>query len=279
MRQIYGVIGKPTGHSLSPAMHEAAFKELNIDGTYVAFEVEEDRLKQAIDGVRGLGISGLNVTIPHKVEVMKYLDEIDPIAERIGAVNTIVHKDHRLIGYNTDGEGYLQALLPIIPRPLEEMRVLILGAGGAAKGVAISLALHGVKELCISNRTVSKADALVQECSSITKSSSMPITLAQARLTEFDLIVNTTSIGMTPNVEQMPLSLEMIARGGVVSDLIYTPSKTRWLKDAESRGAIVQNGLEMFINQGALAFEKWTGKDAPREVMKKKVKEILGGTR
>lgn len=278
MRQMYGVIGNPIGHSLSPAMHEAAFKELNIDGTYVAFEVEEDQLKQAIDGVRGLGIRGLNVTIPHKVEVMKYLDEIDPIAERIGAVNTIVHKDHRLIGYNTDGEGYLQALLPIIAKPLKEMRVLILGAGGAAKGVAISLALHGVKELCISNRTVSKADALAKECSAITHSSSMPITFAQARLTEFDLIINTTSIGMTPNVEQMPLSLEMIAPGVIVSDLIYTPSKTRWLKDAKSRGAIVQNGLEMFINQGALAFEKWTGKNAPREVMKRKVKEILGGT-
>lgn len=277
VRHVYGVIGNPIGHSLSPDMHEAAFKELNIEGTYVAFEVREDQLKRAIDGVRGLGISGMNVTIPHKVEVMKYLDEIDPLAEKIGAVNTIDHKDGKLVGYNTDGEGYLQALLPILPKPLKGMRVLILGAGGAAKGVAISLALHGVKELSISNRTVSKADALAEECSSITHSSSMPITLAQARLTEFDLIVNTTSIGMTPNVDQMPLSLEMIARGVVVSDLIYTPFKTRWLRDAEARGAIVQNGLDMFVNQGALAFEKWTGKDAPREIMKKKVIEKLGG--
>lgn len=277
MRQVYGVIGNPIGHSLSPAMLEAAFKEVNIDATYVAFEVKEDQLKQAIDGVRGLGISGLNVTIPHKVAVMEYLDEIDPIAERLGAVNTIVRKGNKLIGYNTDGKGYLQALLPILPKSLKEMRVLVLGAGGAAKGVAVTMAMDGVKEMCISNRTVSKAEELAKECSSHTRASSLPIALAQARLTEFDLIVNTTSIGMTPHVDQMPLSLEMIARGVVVSDLIYTPFKTMWLKDAEARGAIIQNGVEMFVNQGAVAFEKWTGVEAPRKVMKKKVMDKLGG--
>jgi shikimate dehydrogenase len=278
VRQVYGVIGNPIGHSLSPVMFEAAFKELNIDATYVAFEVKENQLKQAIDGVRSLGISGLNVTIPHKVAVMEFLDEIDPLAKQLGAVNTIVHEDNKLIGYNTDGEGYLEALLPVLPKPLKEMRVLILGAGGAAQGVALTMAIYGVKEMCISNRTVSKAEELAKECSSLTSASSLPIRLAQARLTEFDLIINTTSIGMTPNVDQMPLSLGMIARGAVVSDLIYTPSKTRWLKDAEQRGAIIQNGLEMFVNQGAIAFEKWTGEVAPRKVMKKEVMDKLGGT-
>ncbi|WP_416149287.1 shikimate dehydrogenase [Salipaludibacillus sp. HK11] len=277
MKQVYGVIGHPIGHSLSPIMHNVAFKEREIDATYLAFEVKENQLKQAIDGVRGLGVSGLNVTIPHKVNVMQYLDEIDPLAERIGAVNTIVHKENKLIGYNTDGEGYLQALLPILPKSLDNMRVLVLGAGGAAKGVAMAMTVHGVKEMCITNRTMEKADTLAHECSAITKVSTLPIALAQARLTEFDLIVNTTSIGMTPNVDQMPLSLEMIARGVVVSDLIYTPAKTRWLQDAEARGAIIQNGLGMFINQGALAFEKWTNQEAPRDIMRKKVVEKLGG--
>ncbi|WP_280768534.1 shikimate dehydrogenase [Salipaludibacillus daqingensis] len=277
MKQVYGVIGHPIAHSLSPAMHEAAFKECGIDGTYLAFEVKEEQVKQAIDGVRALGIKGLNVTIPHKVAVMEYLDEIDPVARQIGAVNTIVHKDNKLIGYNTDGQGYLQALLPVLPKALKDMRVLILGAGGAAKGVAVTMAMNGVKELVISNRTEKKANDLAEECSGLTNSSGLPISLAQARLTEFDLIINTTSIGMTPNVDQMPLSLEMIAKGVVVSDLIYTPSKTRWLKDAEARGAIIQNGLEMFVNQGALAFEKWTGQSAPRDVMSSKVKEKLGG--
>ncbi|PYZ94218.1 shikimate dehydrogenase [Salipaludibacillus keqinensis] len=277
MKQVYGVIGHPISHSLSPLMHQAAFNELNIDASYLAFDVHENRLKEAMDGVRGLGISGLNVTIPHKVNVMEYLDNIDPLAQRIGAVNTVVNRDGKLTGYNTDGEGYIQALLPVLPKTLNKMRVLILGAGGAAKGVAMTLGMTGAKELYIANRTIQRAEQLAEECSSLTNAAAISIQLAQARLTEFDLIVNTTSIGMTPHVDQMPLSLEMIARGVVVSDLIYTPSKTRWLREAERKGATIQNGLGMFINQGALAFEKWTGQDAPRELMKKTVVENLGG--
>ncbi|SER71350.1 shikimate dehydrogenase [Salipaludibacillus aurantiacus] len=277
MKQIYGVIGNPVGHSLSPDMHEEAFRELNINASYHAFLVPDNRLQQAVDGIRGLGIRGVNVTLPHKVEVMNFLDEIHPLAEEIGAVNTIVNENGKLTGYNTDGEGYVHGLMPILPKELKNIRALIIGAGGAAKAVAVTLAKYNIHGLVIANRTVEKAHELAKACEGWTDSSAINLGRAQARLTEFDLIINTTSIGMSPDTGKMPLSLETLSEGTVVSDLIYTPAKTRWLQDAEARGAIIQNGLDMFINQGALAFEKWTGQEAPREIMKKKVIGKLGG--
>jgi shikimate dehydrogenase len=259
-------------------MHKAAYEELSINADYHAFHVKEKDLKEAINGIRALGIQGINVTIPHKVSIIPYLDEVDPLAEEIGAVNTVVNVEGRLTGYNTDGEGYVHGLLPVLMKDLANMRTLIIGAGGAARGVSLTLAKYGAGELCITNRTESKASQLAADCCRFTKATTLPLEHVEAELTGFDLIINTTSIGMAPDTNSMPLSLEELRQDVIVSDLIYTPIKTRWLQVAEDKGAIIQNGLDMFVNQGALAFEKWTGKTAPKEVMKKKVLEKLGGT-
>ncbi|MGJ9381664.1 shikimate dehydrogenase [Salipaludibacillus sp. CF4.18] len=277
MKQVYGVIGDPISHSLSPVMQEAAFKYCHLDAAYHAFHVPKQYLEQAVQGMRGLGVKGLNVTLPHKVEIMNFLDEIDPLAEKIGAVNTIVQEDGKLVGYNTDGEGYMQSLQPISEKTIASSRVLIIGAGGAAKGIAITMASYGVKELVITNRTLSKAESLAKDCGKYTSSAAMPIGMAQAKLTEFDIIINTTSIGMTPDIDTMPLSLEMLGKNVIVSDLIYTPFQTRFLLEAEKKGAKILNGLDMFVNQGALSFKYWTGQEAPREIMKDVVMKELGG--
>lgn len=277
MKQLFGVIGDPIEQSLSPVMHEAAFDHLGITANYHAFHVLPQHLQGAVEGVKALGIRGINVTIPHKVDVMKYLDHIDPLAERIGAVNTIVNDDGVLSGFNTDGMGYLEGLRPLLDMPLTDMRALIIGAGGAARAVAMTLASKGMKELYIANRTETKAGELAKACKPLTATRSLTLSLAQARLMEFDLVVNTTSVGMAPNVDNLPISLEMLGRHTIVTDLIYNPDETRFLKMARQKGAKTQNGLNMFVLQGGLAFEKWTGKSAPRDVMRKAVLEQLGG--
>lgn len=275
MTHIFGVIGNPIAHSLSPVMHEAAFRELKLDARYVPYEVEGDKVADAVKGIRALGFSGMNVTIPHKEAVIEHLDELDPAAERLGAVNTIVHdkKQDKLIGYNTDGEGYYRSLLPELRKPLEDNLILIIGAGGAARGVAITLADKGVRQLTIANRTKEKADQLAADCGKNTRA--MSLNGVQAKLTEFDIIINSTSIGMHPNVGQMPMSLETLSRDTLVSDLIYNPQKTRFLSEAEKKYAKTMNGLGMFVQQGAIAFEYWTGLKAPVNVMRKAVLEKL----
>ncbi|WP_078597252.1 shikimate dehydrogenase [Evansella clarkii] len=277
MRGIMGVAGYPIGHTLSPAMHEAAFKELGLNMAYHAFEVRLENLSDAVKGIRGLGLKGMNVTIPHKVEVMNYLDEIDNLAAEIGAVNTIVNRDGRLKGYNTDGEGYFQSLREAAGSSLEDKRVLVIGSGGAARAVAVTIAKNGVGELVITNRTLQKSENLAETCLKFANTTVLPMGRAQARLTEFDVIINTTSVGMYPETGSMPMSMEMLSRGTIVSDLIYNPLKTRWLKEAEKRGGIALNGVNMFVYQGAIAFKLWTGVEAPIRVMREAVLRNLKG--
>lgn len=275
MTHIFGVIGNPIAHSLSPVMHEAAFKELKLDARYIPYQVESDKVGEAVQGIRGLGLSGVNVTIPHKEAVIEYLDELDPLAAKLGAVNTIVHdrKNDKLIGYNTDGEGFYRSLVPELRKPLQDNLILIIGAGGAARGVAITLAQKGVKQITIANRTKEKAEKLAADCGGNTRA--MSLNGVQAKLTEFDVVVNCTSIGMSPNVGQMPMSLETLSRDTLVSDLIYNPNKTRFLSEAEKKSARTLNGMGMFIQQGAIAFELWTGLQAPVTIMRRAVLEKL----
>ncbi|SDY50513.1 shikimate dehydrogenase [Evansella caseinilytica] len=271
MTEIMGVFGYPIKHSMSPEMHTAAFKQLGLDMAYHAFEVHPEFLEKAINGIRGLGLKGVNVTIPHKVAVLQYLDMVDDLALEIGAVNTIVNMNGQLTGYNTDGEGYLQSLLPFIKSDIKQMHVLIIGAGGAARAVAITLAKYGVRKITIANRTAAKATELALQCSKFCQSKDVSMEEAEKHLSDYDLLINTTSIGMTPHISQVPLSLDELRSETYVSDLIYTPLKTQWLSIAEKKGAPVLNGLGMFVQQGALAFERWTGKKAPAEVMKQAV--------
>ncbi|MBM7097141.1 MULTISPECIES: shikimate dehydrogenase [Alteribacter] len=270
-----GVFGHPIGHSMSPAMHNAALAEVGLQGSYGAYDIHPEDLEEAVRSLREDQFRGVNVTLPHKVNVMPFLDEISSDARTIGAVNTIVQENGRLIGYNTDGQGYLDSLLTESGEELKNKKVLIIGAGGAARAVAVSLLKYGVQVLAITNRTMSKAKEIARICEPVGPVSVLPSTIAQANLTGFDVIINTTSIGMAPDIDRMPFSLETLKRDSIVSDLIYTPLKTRWLQVAENKGAKTINGLGMFINQGAIAFELWTGRKAPREKMKQTVLDAL----
>lgn len=276
MEKLYGVIGDPISQTLSPSMHNAAFNHLGLSAKYLPFHVTPGQLSQAIEGVRGLGVAGLNVTIPHKVSVMNLLDEIDPLAMRIGAVNTIVNENGKLIGYNTDGAGYVSSLKHITAeRNLEEHSILIVGAGGAARAIYYTLLEEGVKKVAIANRTIETAKQLIQS----NNTNVMSLSDAEDVVDDYDIIINTTSIGMYPFLENMPIQLGKIKEKTIVSDIIYNPIETKWLKQARKLGAQTQNGIDMFVFQGALAFEKWTGIYPSVEVMRKIVLTKLGGVK
>jgi len=277
MKQLYGVIGNPIGHSLSPVMHNDAFEHLNMDAHYHAFLVEEAALGEAVKGLKALGISGFNVTTPHKVAIMEYLDEVAPLAEQIGAVNTVVHRDGKLIGYNTDGIGFVRALQSISKEPLQEKRILLLGAGGASRAIYFSLADVGVKAIDIANRTRDKAENLVAGCLANVNSHALSLEHAAKAQGEYDIIIQTTTIGMHPHVEYTPLEIRSLKQGTIVSDIIYNPFETKILGDAKEQGAIIQNGIDMFVYQGALAFEMWTGCVPNIDRMKQLVMRKLGG--
>lgn len=278
MEKVYGVIGNPISHSMSPAMLNDTFEQYKLDARYHAFHVKTGQVKAAIEGIRALGVSGINVTIPHKVEVIEYLDEIEEVAANIGAVNTIVNENGKLVGYNTDGNGFIRSLNRVISN--EELRssnVLIVGAGGAARGIFISLAAMGVRKIDIVNRTIERAEAIIDDCKFDVDSHPLSFKEAESDLRKYKVIVNTTSVGMHPIVNEMPLSVENIAPKTIVSDIIYNPFETKLLHEAAKRGAITQNGIGMFVYQGALAFEKWTGIFPDTDRMERLVTKVLGG--
>jgi shikimate dehydrogenase len=277
MEKLYGVIGDPISHSMSPDMHNASFKALGLEATYKSFHVTPERLQSAIEGVRGLGIGGLNVTIPHKVNVMNHLDEIDPLASKIGAVNTIVNENGKLVGYNTDGIGYVTSLKEVLKeKSLKDSSILIIGAGGAARAIYFSLLVEGVEQLSIANRTLENATSII-EAQSSSSSRAISFQEAEKEIATYDIIINTTSIGMKPNLIEVPLSLEYMNKNTVVSDIIYNPLETKWLQEAKAKGAITQNGVGMFVFQGALAFEKWTGIYPDIDIMRNVILTKLGG--
>lgn len=268
---LLGVIGDPILHSKSPAMHTAALQATGIPGTYVPLHVTADRLQDAIQGVRALGFRGVNVTVPHKVEVMRYVDEIDEGARYIGAVNTIVNDGGRLTGYNTDGIGYIRSLKEEAISGLNGKRVVVLGSGGAARGIIYALLQEGPAKVVVANRTANKAVELAEEWSHLGHIEGVGMDEIEDHLDGVDLLINTTSVGMYPNVEQCPIEPSRIPHGIVVSDLIYNPLKTKLLKQAELHGCVIHNGLGMFVYQGGYAFEYWTGKAAPIEAMRNAV--------
>jgi shikimate dehydrogenase len=276
MKKIYGVIGYPIGHSMSPVMHNDAFSYHDIDGYYTAFQVHPDDLEDAIKGMKALQIGGFNVTTPHKVQVMEYLDEIDDMAKAIGAVNTVVHQDGKLIGYNTDGLGYVRALQEV-GGELKDKKIVIIGAGGACRAIFFTLVSMGVQHVDIANRTIQRASELIADSLGTLQSQALTLIEAERQIEKYDIIINTTTVGMYPNTDELPISLEKIKRDSIVSDIIYNPLETRLLKVASEKGAVTQNGVGMFAYQGALAFEKWTGIMPNIERMKKIVEEQLGG--
>jgi len=268
---MFGVIGDPIRHSKSPVMLNRAFRETGINGAYAAYHVVPERLEQAIAGVRGLGFRGLNVTIPHKVEVMKYLDEISEGARAAGAVNTIVNENGRLIGYNTDGIGYVRSLKEEAEPDLSGKTIVVLGAGGAARGILWALAQEGPAAVFVANRTEARAAELAASFPAELGISTVPWSGLQSVAVEADVVINTTSVGMSPNVDELPMDPAWMKPGAVASDLIYNPLKTAFLSGAEERGCRIHGGLGMFIYQGAYAFEYWTGQPAPVAAMREVV--------
>jgi len=269
--RVCAVIGDPVEHSLSPVMHNAAFKKLGLNLVYVAFKVTRNELKEAISGARSLGLRGLNVTMPHKKAVISYLDETDSTAEAIGAVNTILNNQGKLVGYNTDGKGAMIALKENGIYP-EEKKMLILGAGGAAKAIAFQAAQE-VEELVILNRTSEKAtklaELLCKKFGNKVKGGALSAEVLKEELKTTDILVNATSVGMHPDVNRSPVPSDLLRRELCVMDIIYNPLETKLVKDAKSVGAKVVLGLEMLLYQGAVAFEIWTNCPAPVDVMKK----------
>lgn len=268
---LLGVMGDPIGHSKSPAMHDAAINALGLSGAYIPLHIRPQGLGDAILAVKALGFRGVNVTIPHKVEVMKYLDVVDKGAQRIGAVNTIVNDNGKLTGYNTDGIGYVRSLKDEACPDLKGKRIVVIGAGGAARGIIYALIGEGPEKISIVNRTSAKALALAEEWSSLADLRGYGEEDAGEALSDADVIINTTSVGMFPRVSELPIPPESIREGIVVSDLIYNPLKTELLRQGELRRCTIHGGLGMFINQGAYAFEYWTGLTAPVQAMKEPV--------
>ena len=280
--RLCGIIGDPVEHSMSPVMHNAAFAKIGLDYLYVPFRVKKEELGKAIEGMRALNIKGLNVTIPHKVAVLQFLDKLDRPAEQIGAVNTIVNDDGVLTGYNTDGAGFLQTLLARGVEP-EGKNIVILGAGGAARAICFTLADRGA-HLVILNRLLELdwAKELAHRISQIFGKAVEARELSRENLAgavgKADILINATSVGMSPNIDQTPLDSDLLRPGLVVFDVVYNPIKTRLLGEAEIAGAETIGGLDMLVWQGALAFEMWTGRKAPAELMKAEAIKLLRGS-
>ena len=273
---IVGLIGHPVEHSFSPPMHNAAFKSLGMDYAYVAFDVNPNDLKSAIEGADALNIKGFNVTIPHKIEVMQHLDELDEVARLIGAVNTIDFKN--LKGYNTDGIGAVRAIEEVTS--IKSKNVIVAGAGGASRAISFYLAKFGADSLTILNRNVGKAqdlasDVLASDLIGDVKSDS--ISEINGYLSNGDILVDTTPLGMDPHIDDEPIAkADAMHENLVVFDAVYNPNETVLIKEAVKASAKPVYGIKMLLYQGAESFKIWTGRDAPIDVMQDALNKHLG---
>lgn len=270
--KITGIFGYPIKHTLSPAMHNAAFKNLGLNYIYVPFEIKPENLKTAVKSILSLNIKGVNVTFPYKQKVMKFLDEIDPLAASIGSVNTIVNCDGKLKGYNTDGTGFLKDIKNYGFNPAGKTAVLV-GAGGAGRAVACILAANGIKKIYITDRTKKTAAELSKN---ISNAEYIPLENWKSKLNETNILINTTPVGMHDG-DKAYISSSEINKNLFIYDVIYN-RKTELLIEAQKAKAKAYNGLGMLLYQGATAFELWTNTNAPIEIMRKTLlKEIKKG--
>jgi len=266
------IIGDPVEHSLSPAMHNAAYVELGIDHefVFVASHVRVENIKSVVTAMRVMGFRGLTCTIPHKIAVMNYLDKIDPIAQKIGAVNTVVNDNGRLTGYNTD---WLGTVIPLEKHgSLKDKKVALIGAGGAARACGYGVLEKGAK-LTIFNRTLEKAKALAAVLSTEVQARSN--TSLSDEIKEYDIILNATNIGMGTLEGVSPIPKSSIYRRHIVFDAVYSPYDTQLLKDANEQGATVIHGTEMLLHQGTEQFRLYTGHEAPEQVMREVLTKAL----
>jgi len=277
--ELLACFGQPVDENPTGVMQEAGFRELGLNWRYLTIEVPPAKLREAIAGVRAFGMRGLNLTIPHKVAVMQYLDEIAPDAALIGAVNTVRREGDRLIGENTDGKGFLHGVRTDAGVDPRGKRAVVLGAGGAARAIVTELALAGAAEVLVVNRSVERGEAMVADLASKT---GRPIRFEAWRgvysvNAATDLLVNATSIGLFPDVDAMPpVDLAGARPGMLVSDAVFNPPETPLLAAARRLGLPTLDGLSMLVYQGTIGFQLWTGREAPAGAMKRALGQALG---
>lgn len=273
------LLGSPVSHSISPLMHNEAFRLLGLDYVYLCFDVTETTLSQAVSGLRAVGVRGFNLTMPNKNKIVELLDELSPAAKLIGAVNTVVNENGRLIGHNTDGTGYMQSVADA-GYDITGKTITVMGTGGAATAICAQAALDGVKKINIFGRSTSRFRARTREladninrlgsCEALLFDHADAGALAQA-ISESALLLNATSVGMAPDVDKTILpDTSLLFPELIVSDVIYNPRETRFLREAREVGCPTFNGMYMLLYQGAAAFRLWTGQDMPVAEIKEK---------
>jgi shikimate dehydrogenase len=276
--ELVGVFGHPVSENPTVVMQEAGFKAMNLNWRYLTIEVYPKDLENAMKGLRAFNMKGINLTIPHKVEVLKYLDEVKPDAALMGAVNTVIRAGDKLIGENTDGKGFMRSLTKDAKVDPKGKKVVVLGAGGAARSITVELALAGAESLLILNRSIERGRVLSELLSSKTpaKSEFVEWKGAYSVPAGTDILVNATSIGLFPNIHDKPdINYDSIKSGLVVCDVIHTPM-TPFLYEAKVRGANIVDGLGMLVYQGAIGFKLWTGLDAPVKEMHHALAKAFG---
>ncbi len=281
LAELVGVFGYPVAENPTGVMQEAAFHACGLNWRYLNIEVRPEQLPAALAGLRAFNMAGINLTIPHKVAVIPLLDALSPEAALMGAVNTVVREGDRLIGHNTDGKGFLRSLQEDAGIDPKGKRVVFLGAGGAARAMAVELALAGASHLIIVNRTPERAAPLVKLLKENTPAQADFVSWqgAFAIPDDADVLVNATSIGLFPEVDAMPaVDLSTIRPNLLVCDVIPNPPRTAFLKAAEARGAATLDGLGMLVGQGAIAFRMWTGVEPPVDVMRRALEEVFANS-
>lgn len=275
MKKWFAVIGDPIAQSKSPEMHNAWYEQEDVDATYIPVHVKPENLQQAVASFKLLGASGWNVTIPHKQTIIPQLDELDELAQKMGAVNTVVRTaEGKLKGYNTDGPGFVKSLEEAIGTAKRQQPVLVIGAGGAARGIAFALQMAGYENITMANRTVQKAQQIIDEMNAGT---AISMQQAEANLDAYRIFIQTTPAGMSTGDFSLPFSLDKFPTGAIAADIVYNPLMTPFLRAAEQKGATIVNGLGMFVHQGAIAYEHWLGSYPNTNAMIARLSEQLGG--
>jgi shikimate dehydrogenase len=276
--ELVGVFGYPVAENPTGVMQEAAFQARGLNWRYLTIEVRPEDLKGAMVGLRAFNMRGINLTIPHKVAVIQYLDRLSSEAELMGAVNTVVREDDQLIGHNTDGKGFLRSVREDAGVDPHGKRIVFLGAGGAARAMAVELALAGAVHITIVNRTLSRGQELAKLLREKTPAEAQFVHWQGEYVAppEADILVNATPVGLFPNVEEMPLvAMASVRPDLLVCDVIPNPPRTAFLHTAEAQGARTLDGLGMLVYQGAIAFQMWTGVEAPVNVMRRALEEVF----
>ncbi|WP_188453594.1 shikimate dehydrogenase [Virgibacillus oceani] len=280
MNYQFALIGFPIKHSLSPWIHEQFLKKSGLNGTYSIIEIDPNEpLDETVRELKNSQINGFNVTVPYKKRIIPYLDELDEQAMEIGAVNTVVNRNGKWIGYNTDGSGYVRAFENKYPGIISnpKYKILLIGAGGAARGIYYALTAAGCQRIDIANRTKSSAEEIASLKKDSTKTSLLTIEKAEAAFDYYDIVIQTTSVGMKPYHEKCIVNIDRVKAGSVVSDIVYQPIKTAFLQQAEQLGARIHYGHTMLLYQAQYAFEIWTNHYVSIDEMDNELREILEG--